>query len=711
MYRYSKKRGKGRWLLLFLLLLSCSLSAVATVWGSEVVEGEIEEEIEEEISYIIRFFNEDGENEFEDLRIEEASDGAVITLPEIPEMDGYRGIGWIVTSEEEEQILKAGEMVTVSSDLDFFAVYEKMCRIQFVDELGEAPADIEVPEGTEVVIPMPSEVEGYRSEGWSINENGETSSFIGESLYSVTSDMTVYPVRNKLYQVTFWTNTGKTTSRLQQLAMEGVLGETIVLPKLPDYSGYQALGWTDQLKGTTVTHKENSTYIITGDQSFYQINKKIHTLTYYNNSGSGSFTDLTQTTVGNSYVTLPKLPQKVGYQALGWSTVKGATAIKFKAGSKVWINKDVKFYAVYKKTKVYTLRFYTYAGGYEYKSLRIKVNAGTTVALPQLPRRLNYSRVGWGTKKCPSVSSLVKGGTKVKVTSNMNFYGYWKSAKTVQFMNNAGTSEYMSLRVDVTGTTIVLPSAFSPKGYTFLGWSDKPNQTSNPKYQMGRKLTVKKGMKLYAVLMKKYMTVPEPSEIAVSEKYDTVFFIGDSRTVGMQTQLKSVLGEGVDKSVFMCQNSVTLTWFQENRSEFLKQIKQTPGKKAVIFNLGVNSLRYNSAKGYLSSTATKYVEEMNSVAASLKNSNCDMYFMSVNPLNDKECKSTQYGGTDWGLRYPQWVQSFNYLVRQNLKGYTYIDTYNYLINTGFELVDGLHYSKATYCKIYNRVIGVIDKKV
>lgn len=47
---------------------------------------------------------------------------------------------------------------------------------------------------------------------------------------------------------------------------------------------------------------------------------------------------------------------------------------------------------------------------------------------------------------------------------------------------------------------MTLPAIKNETGYTFLGWSTKPDQTQNPQYQAGQVIQVRKKTHLYAVM-------------------------------------------------------------------------------------------------------------------------------------------------------------------------------------------------------------------
>ena len=74
-------------------------------------------------------------------------------------------------------------------------------------------------------------------------------------------------------------------------------------------------------------------------------------LSYNSNGGSGA--PATQT--GNtSYIISSVEPVRSGYNFLGWSENRSATAASFTAGDKVTLNGDATLYAVWEKQQVYT---------------------------------------------------------------------------------------------------------------------------------------------------------------------------------------------------------------------------------------------------------------------------------------------------------------------------------------------------------------------
>ena len=109
------------------------------------------------------------------------------------------------------------------------------------------------------------------------------------------------------------------------------------------------------------------------------------------------------------------------------------------------------------------------------------------------------------------------------------------------------------------------------------------------------------------------------------------------------------------------------------------------------------------------SKSADYAEYYNWIAPQLKSKGCELYFMSVNPVN--RLMLSNAGRAD---RSEAAVRSFNQYMKANLSSaYTYIDMYSYLKSTGYSFAsdhygtgtvdDGLHYTTRTYKRIFANV--------
>ena len=147
--------------------------------------------------------------------------------------------------------------------------------------------------------------------------------------------------------------------------------------------------------------------------------KLVYTVKFNNNSGtstSKTYTSLTRNVTLNTRIKLPAVPKAVGYQSLGWTTTKGSSKVVYKAGARVKVKKDMKLYAVRRKSKYYTVSFYLGNGSSNaaYKKLQKKVEEGTYYTLPSVPTRTGYVNLGWSTSVNGKTSTAKKAGTKIK---------------------------------------------------------------------------------------------------------------------------------------------------------------------------------------------------------------------------------------------------------------------------------------------------------
>ena len=104
----------------------------------------------------------------------------------------------------------------------------------------------------------------------------------------------------------------------------------------------------------------------------------------------------------------------------------------------------------------------------------------------------------------------------------------------------------------------------------------------------------------------------------------------------------------------------------------------------------------------------EYVSYLQQIAGTLKQKNCKLFFMSVNPVNSR---TIEYMGKN-AIRKEEVIRRFNSVVSSGTSGnYTYIDAYSFLLQNGYStdiggagsdygVDDGLHYTTKTYKRIF-----------
>lgn len=170
-----------------------------------------------------------------------------------------------------------------------------------------------------------------------------------------------------------------------------------------------------------------------------------------------------------------------------------------------------------------------------------------------------------------------------------------------------------------------------------------------------------------------------------------VMFVGDSRTVGMHNATGDAGAEWV------CKVGATYSWLISESSVMLDGeevmfcpqdavnafLSENP-KGCIYFNLGVNDLG-NQKKycAYINALAENYPE-------------AEINYVSVNPVEDDLIDQNGY------FVHNEMIDSFNVYMRENVKT-GWIECNDYMKETGFTTLDGLHYDANTYRMIFSFV--------
>ena len=165
---------------------------------------------------------------------------------------------------------------------------------------------------------------------------------------------------------------------------------------------------------------------------------------------------------------------------------------------------------------------------------------------------------------------------------------------------------------------------------------------------------------------------------------DTTVFVGDSRVVGMETA-SDLVGKGAIS--YLGKVGAGYSWLS---SECINTIQDYENVNIVLC-FGVNDL------GNIENYVTLYRTLMDT------NQNVDWWVLSVNPVD--EGKESQYG---YSVRNFS-IEDFNARLQEEFSD-IYIDSYSYLLDSGYATVDGVHYTPETYRNIENFVIGKLQGK-
>ncbi len=666
----------------------------------------------------IRFIDGEGK-ECEDVDRMVVKWETTITLPNVPDPEAPNQ--WKLEQNEklnDSICLEGGSKLTLEKkenwddfmEKDVLKLYmPKKCNVTFWNNSGTGTfKTVKAYETKEITLPDIVN-SAYINYGWTNTAGSGTVKYALNSIYKVTEDVNLYIVRRLSMQITYLSQNGKSNNTFAKLNRTIGKNLKLTLAEVPAKSGYQALGWALTPNATKAKYTAGQQVTVTDDYTLYAVYKKMpYKVTFNNNAGtstSSSYTSLTVYADQNQKITLPAVPKAKGYTNLGWTTAKGKKKPLYKAGSQVKITKTTRFYAVRRKSKYYTVTYYMGNGktNSTYKKLTTKVEEGTKVTFAKVPARSGYINLGWSSKKNSTKATAKASYT---VTRNITLYAVQKKAVTLTLCKNNG-AVYSTTRM-AQGSTYKLSGVKDANGYTFMGWSEQAGQKVNPDYEAEETITVKKNTTLYAVVFNRSSEDNLSADVLPqvnSYKYKNVVFIGDSRTEYMKNALARA-GANTNYVKFICKAGEGYSWLTGTAVPQLQELVKNDTnsilskKTAVIFNFGVND--YNEY--------AKYAAYYKLIASSLEKKGCELYFMSVNPINRLMLSNT--GRAD---RSEAKIRSFNTYMQKNLpSSYTYIDMYSYLKATGYSFAsdkygagnidDGLHYTARTYKRIFTHCL-------
>lgn len=196
----------------------------------------------------------------------------------------------------------------------------------------------------------------------------------------------------------------------------------------------------------------------------------------------------------------------------------------------------------------------------------------------------------------------------------------------------------------------------------------------------------------------------EPAAAEAEEKSDRIVLVGDSRTTNLGYYVYGMTivddyivdAETPDGDHIFGAGGEDYVWLVDHTSEI--EDKLTDGC-ALVVNMGVNGAPdfHTEIAGWCNEMAEKY-----------KNRGVKVYFMSVNPVNDRLLEYYNYNVRNVD------VICFNSAIRSELRGVTYLDTYSVLsddiLGEESSSFDGLHYYENVYRKIRDYTWETIKKE-
>lgn len=226
---------------------------------------------------------------------------------------------------------------------------------------------------------------------------------------------------------------------------------TVTAPN-PKREGYTFVGWDKEVVETMPDNDE--TYTAVWMKNTYTIR--------FNTEGGNEIKEMTLEY--GEKITKPKEPKRKGYKFVSWNIeIPSEMPAKNLMCTAIW------------KKETYTISYNLNGGSasnpesYDVESRPIRL---------ETPKRTGYTFTGWsGTELSENkmTVTITKGSTE-----NRSYTANWKeNTYTIRFTTcGVGTTGSMSeIKMNYTQTKQLPDNKFECKGYTFIGWSYKANQT------------------------------------------------------------------------------------------------------------------------------------------------------------------------------------------------------------------------------------------
>lgn len=175
-------------------------------------------------------------------------------------------------------------------------------------------------------------------------------------------------------------------------------------------------------------------------------------------------------------------------------------------------------------------------------------------------------------------------------------------------------------------------------------------------------------------------------------------WIGDFRTKQIQNIYNAA--QQTAEYHYIIDNLAEYSWFKNNAAAQLPLLSLE--RANIVILLGFNDCLYSCVWDYFKADkiAEEYSDTINELITDY--SNLNFYICSVNPVNGDypfaESKSGKIGKSQLNEK----IGIFNTEIRKKCKA-KYIDSYDYLSNTGFETRDGVRFSYDTCVALHNYI--------
>lgn len=442
-----------------------------------------------------------------------------VDLP-IAERPGYTLLGWDENQEATKATYSTNSKYTIKGNTTLYAIWSiNTYTVTFNAREGTVNQNtIEGTYNTEIRLPEATR-KGYELLGWS--EDAKATQPQYTNTYVIKENKVLYAVWNtKRYTVVLDANGGQIGDSTDSI--KSITNNYLTNITLPTATreGYTFTGWATNINAILGEYKTN--YEIQDNITLYAIwTSDKYTITF---NGNGGIVETETISANfNSDIILPEATRS-GYTLVGWDIRASSATAKYEAGKEYTVQGNITLYAIWKANKFDIILngnggAFVYGNGNKIEQISYQKYASDTITMPMqkttngypVIQRNGYTFKGWATEAGSDVIKYQPGKTYSVsdiVANSTNLYAIWQINKyTITFNRNSSDN---SIKINGESTenyhitenyleNVALPAA-TRNGYTLLGWSENPTDTTvDASGTVGTTVTITEDKTYYAI--------------------------------------------------------------------------------------------------------------------------------------------------------------------------------------------------------------------
>lgn len=442
-----------------------------------------------------------------------------VDLP-IAERPGYTLLGWDENQEATKATYSTNSKYTIKGNTTLYAIWSiNTYTVTFNAREGTVNQNtIEGTYNTEIRLPEATR-KGYELLGWS--EDAKATQPQYTNTYVIKENKVLYAVWNtKRYTVVLDANGGQIGDSTDSI--KSITNNYLTNITLPTATreGYTFTGWATNINAILGEYKTN--YEIQDNITLYAIwTSDKYTITF---NGNGGIVETETISANfNSDIILPEATRS-GYTLVGWDIRASSATAKYEAGKEYTVQGNITLYAIWKANKFDIILngnggAFVYGNGNKIEQISYQKYASDTITMPiqentngyPVIQKNGYTFKGWATEAGSDVVKYQPGKTYSVsdiVANSTNLYAIWQINKyTITFNRNSSDN---SIKINGESTenyhitenyleNVALPAA-TRNGYTLLGWSENPTDTTvDASGTVGTTVTITEDKTYYAI--------------------------------------------------------------------------------------------------------------------------------------------------------------------------------------------------------------------